>query len=157
MRTGLGFDTHRLETGRPFRLGGIDIPFTKGAAGHSDADVLIHALCDALLGAAALRDIGFHFPDASPEFKGIDSRILLTKTHDLLNSNGYSIVNIDTTVVLQEPKISPFIPDIVNSLASVLGIDPSLISVKAKTSEGLGFIGRGEGVSAYAIVLIEKA
>jgi 2-C-methyl-D-erythritol 2,4-cyclodiphosphate synthase len=154
MRIGFGFDTHRLEEGRELRLGGIQIPHDKGAAGHSDADVLIHAICDAMLGAAGLRDIGFHFPDTSPEFRGIDSKVLLARTLDLVHEKGYSIGNLDTTIVLQNPKLSSFIPDMVKTLSGVLGIEESCISVKAKTSEKLGFIGREEGVSAYAVILL---
>lgn len=156
-RIGFGFDTHKLEVGRNFRLGGTDIPHAMGATGHSDADVLIHAICDALLGAAGLRDIGFNFPDTSPEFKGIDSRILLAKCCEMISEKGYSIVNLDTTVVLQSPKISGFIPEMTSVLAETMGIDPGRISVKAKTSEKLGFIGREEGVSAYAVCMLQKA
>jgi 2-C-methyl-D-erythritol 2,4-cyclodiphosphate synthase len=155
-RIGFGFDTHKLEEGFTLRLGGVDVPYEKGSVGHSDADVLIHAICDALLGAAALRDIGFHFPDTDPEYKGIDSRILLSKTHELLKENGYSIQNIDSTIVLQDPKINPHIPAMVKALSEALGIPGNLVSIKAKTGEKLGFIGRGEGVSAYAVVLVEK-
>jgi 2-C-methyl-D-erythritol 2,4-cyclodiphosphate synthase len=153
-RTGFGFDTHRLEEGRDFLLGGIRIPHTRGAAGHSDADVLIHAICDALLGAAGLRDIGFHFPDTSPEFKDIDSKILLAKTLALVRERSFTISNIDTTIVLQRPRISDYIPDMIKSLSVVLQIREEQLSIKAKTSEKLGFIGREEGVSAYAIILL---
>jgi 2-C-methyl-D-erythritol 2,4-cyclodiphosphate synthase len=156
IRVGFGFDTHLLEPGRDFWLGGIKIPHTKGASGHSDADVLIHAICDALLGAAGLRDIGNQFPDTSPEFKGIDSKILLRKTNELIKDESFSIGNIDSTVVLQSPKLSSYIPQMIQTLASVLEIDEKQVSVKAKTSEKLGFIGREEGVSAYAIVLLES-
>jgi len=155
IRIGFGFDTHRLEEGRNLRLGGVEIPFTKSAHGHSDADVLIHAICDALLGAVALRDIGYHFPDTSPEFKGIDSKILLSRTCDMLKENGFSVRNIDSTIVLQDPKIGPFIPEMIRTLAGVMGLPENLVSIKAKTSENLGFIGRGEGVSAHAVALIE--
>jgi 2-C-methyl-D-erythritol 2,4-cyclodiphosphate synthase len=154
-RVGFGFDTHRLEENIPFHLGGILIDHGKGATGHSDADVLIHAICDALLGAAGLRDIGTQFPDTSPEFKGIDSRILLARTVELVKQKGYTIGNIDSTVVLQLPKISPFIPEMIGILAPILQVGPDRLSVKAKTSEKLGFIGREEGVSAYAVVLLE--
>ncbi|MCX6251410.1 MAG: 2-C-methyl-D-erythritol 2,4-cyclodiphosphate synthase [Bacteroidetes bacterium] len=157
IRIGFGFDTHKLESGRNFWLGGICIPHVKGAVGHSDADVLIHAICDALLGAAGLRDIGFHFPDTSPEFKGIDSKILLHRTHDLVKSKSYVIQNIDSTIVLQNPKISAYIPEMIASLSAVLETGADQISIKAKTSEKLGFIGREEGVSVYAVVLLEKA
>ena len=153
-RIGFGFDTHRLEEGRDFWLGGIRINHTKGAAGHSDADVLIHAVCDAMLGAAGLRDIGQQFPDTSPEFKGIDSKILLRKTLELIRQRSFSIGNIDTTISLQNPKINPHIPDMVTLLASVLEIREDQLSIKAKTSEKLGFIGREEGISAYAVALL---
>jgi len=156
LRIGFGFDTHRLEEGLPFRLGGISVQHSKGAIGHSDADVLIHAICDALLGAAGLRDIGFQFPDSSPEFKGIDSKILLAKTCEILKEKQVSIVNIDSTVVLQSPKISDLIPQMIAQLSVVMGINEEQVSIKAKTSEKLGFIGREEGVSAYAVCLIQK-
>jgi 2-C-methyl-D-erythritol 2,4-cyclodiphosphate synthase len=154
LRIGFGFDTHSLREGVPFMLGGIRIDHPKGSFGHSDADVLIHAICDALLGAAGLRDIGFHFPDTSDEFRGIDSKILLERTVGMITSKGYSIVNIDATVVLQSPKIGACIPGMVGTLSPILGISPDQLSVKAKTSEKLGFIGRGEGVSAHAVVLL---
>jgi len=153
-RIGFGFDTHRLEKGRPFWLGGILLEHDKGLAGHSDADVLIHAICDAILGAAGLRDIGFHFPDTDPRFKGIDSKILLKETCRLAGEKGFSIGNIDSTVVLQSPRLSSYIPSIVKTLAEVMGIEEGQVSVKAKTSEKLGFIGREEGVSAYAVVML---
>ena len=155
-RIGFGFDTHRLEAGRDFRLGGILIQHSKGAAGHSDADVLIHAICDALLGAAGLRDIGYHFPDTSPEFKDIDSKILLQKTHNLIREQSFSIQNIDSTIVLQNPKISPYIPEMIRVLSAILELPENCVSVKAKTSETLGFIGREEGLSVYAIVLLSE-
>jgi 2-C-methyl-D-erythritol 2,4-cyclodiphosphate synthase len=155
-RVGFGFDTHRLEENIPFHLGGIRIDHGKGAAGHSDADVLIHAICDALLGAAGLRDIGTQFSDTSPEFKGIDSKILLARTVELITQEGFAVGNIDSTVVLQRPAINPFIPEMIRTLAPILQVGPDRLSVKAKTSEKLGFIGREEGVSAYAVVLLEK-
>jgi len=155
-RIGFGFDTHRLDPGREFWLGGVLIPHARGAAGHSDADALIHAIIDALLGAAGLRDIGNQFPDTSAEFKGIDSKILLARTMELIRAKGFSIGNMDATIVLQEPKINPFIPSIIGTLASVMAIGEDQLSVKAKTSEKLGFIGREEGISAYAVVLLEK-
>jgi 2-C-methyl-D-erythritol 2,4-cyclodiphosphate synthase len=154
IRIGFGFDTHKLETGRVLRLGGVDIEHSKGAAGHSDADVLIHAIIDSLLGAAGLPDIGQQFPDTSPEFKGIDSLILLKKTLDLITEKGFSIGNIDCTLVLQQPKVASFIPSMISTLASALDTDPGRINVKAKTSEKLGFIGREEGLSAYAVALL---
>ncbi len=156
MRVGFGFDTHKLVEGIPFRLGGITIPHSSGAFGHSDADVLIHAICDALLGAVALRDIGFQFPDTDPAFKGIDSTLLLRSACELISAKGFSIGNIDSTVVLQAPKINPFIPEMITVLAEVMKIDEDQLSIKAKTSEKLGFIGREEGVSAYAVALLEK-
>lgn len=154
-RIGFGFDTHKLETSAALFLGGINIPSDKGATGHSDADVLIHAICDALLGAANLGDIGTHFPDTDPQYKGIDSKILLKKVVSLLNEKNFQIVNIDTTVCIEKPKIAPFIPQIQQKLSEVIGIPEYDISVKAKTSEKLGFIGREEGVSAYAVVLLD--
>jgi 2-C-methyl-D-erythritol 2,4-cyclodiphosphate synthase len=154
MRIGFGFDTHRLETDRPFRLGGVLIPHSKGPAGHSDADVLIHAIIDALLGAAGLRDIGTNFPDSAEEFRGIDSRILLEKTMVMIREKGFRIGNIDATVVLERPKIANYIPAMEQLLAQVMDISYHDISVKAKTSERLGFIGREEGVSAYAVALL---
>jgi 2-C-methyl-D-erythritol 2,4-cyclodiphosphate synthase len=156
LRIGFGFDTHRLETGRDFRLGGVHIPHIKGATGHSDADVLIHAICDAMLGAAGLRDIGYHFPDTDPEFRDIDSKILLRKTKDLIRERSFTIQNIDSTIVLQTPKISSFIPQMIKTLSEVLDIPETCLSVKAKTSEKLGFIGQEEGLSAYAVVLLTE-
>ena len=156
IRIGFGFDTHKLEEGVNFRLGGIDVPHVKGSVGHSDADVLIHALCDALLGAAGLRDIGYQFPDSSPVFKGIDSAILLKKTCELIRDRSFSVVNIDSTIVLQSPKISEYIPAMINTLSEVMGISEEQLSIKAKTSEKLGFIGREEGISAYAVCLLQS-
>ena len=155
-RTGFGFDVHKLENNIDFWLGGIKIPHHKGAVGHSDADVLIHAICDALLGAANMRDIGFHFSDTSQEFKGIDSKILFKRTIDLIATKGYTIGNIDSTICLQQPKIADYIDEMRNTLAQVAEIDPDAISIKATTTERLGFEGREEGVSAYAVVLIYK-
>ncbi len=156
IKVGFGFDVHQLKEGYPFWLGGIEIFHYKGAVGHSDADVLIHAICDALLGAANLRDIGFHFSDKSPEFKGIDSKILLTRTVLLIKEKGFVISNIDTTICLQQPKISSFIPQMQQTLADVIGINSEDISIKATTTEKLGFEGREEGISAYAVCLIQK-
>lgn len=156
IRVGFGFDVHQLTSGRALWLGGIQLQHEKGAVGHSDADVLIHAICDALLGAAGLRDIGFHFPDTSVEFKGIDSKILLSKVNDLLYKEGFSVGNIDCTLVLEKPKINPHIEQMKNTLAAVLKIDPTDIGIKATTNEKMGFIGREEGVCAYAVALIEK-
>ena len=156
IRTGIGFDVHQLKVGLPLWLGGIKIEHTKGLVGHSDADVLIHAICDALLGAAALGDIGKHFPDTDPKYKGIDSKILLAETCKLLRANGYEISNVDSILCLQKPKIAPFIPKMRETLAQVMGIEIDQVSIKATTTEHLGFEGREEGVSAYANVLITK-
>lgn len=156
IRVGFGFDVHKLEDNSPFWLGGINVPHYKGAIGHSDADVLIHAICDALLGAANIRDIGFHFSDTSAEFKGIDSKILLKKTVDLINNKGFEIVNIDTTICLQKPKVSQYIEGMKIQLSGVIKISTEDISIKATTTEKLGFVGREEGVSAYAVVLLQK-
>ncbi len=156
VRVGFGFDVHRLSEGRDCILGGIHIQHNKGPLGHSDADVLIHAICDALLGAAGLRDIGFHFPDTSAEFKSIDSKILLARVVTLLRDKGFSIGNIDSTLVLENPKINPHIDAMKDALSKVLGIDTDDIAIKATTNEKLGFIGREEGVTAYAVALISK-
>ncbi len=153
-RIGFGYDVHRLEGGIPFWLGGIEIEHHKGSVGHSDADVLLHAICDAILGAAALGDIGRHFPDTDPAYKGIASSILLKLTGELLSSRGYEIGNIDSTICLQTPKISPYIPGMQKQIAKQLGLRDDQVSVKATTEEKLGFTGREEGVSAYAVVLI---
>ena len=156
IRTGLGYDVHRLVEGRYLWLGGIKIPHTLGLLGHSDADVLIHAICDALLGAANMRDIGYHFPDTSADTLDIDSKILLKKTVDLIATKGYEIGNIDATICAERPKINPHVPNMKACLAQVMGIDEDDISIKATTTEHLGFTGREEGISAYAVVLIEK-
>lgn len=156
IRIGLGYDVHPLAAGRNLCLGGLIIPHEKGTVGHSDGDVLIHAICDALLGAANLRDIGYHFPDSCEEFKGIDSKILLKKTVSMLANDGYSITSIDATICLQAPKIMDSIPDMKEILAEVMKITPDQISIKATTTNGLGFIGREEGVSTYAIAMIER-
>ena len=155
MRIGFGYDVHRYAEGRELWLGGIKIAHHKGLLGHSDADVVIHAICDALLGAAALGDIGKHFPDTDPKYKGIDSKILLTKTRDLLSAAGFTIQNIDTTIAIQVPKIAPYIELMRVTLSGLLTLDPGQVSVKATTTEKLGFEGREEGVSAYAVVLLE--
>ena len=155
MRIGFGFDVHQLVENVPFTLGGIVIPHHKGATGHSDADVLIHAICDALLGASNLGDIGLHFPDSDPALKGIDSKILLNKVMALIGQKGYRIVNIDTTVCLQQPKLRPYIPQMQETLANAMDIPVDNVSIKATTTEKLGFTGREEGVSAYATVLID--
>ncbi|MCF8224500.1 MAG: 2-C-methyl-D-erythritol 2,4-cyclodiphosphate synthase [Bacteroidales bacterium] len=155
-RIGFGYDVHQLAEGIPLRLGGIEIPHSRGALGHSDADVLVHAICDALLGAAALGDIGQHFPDSNEEFKGINSLLLLEKIIRMINEMGYKISNIDSTVCLQEPRISPYIDDMRSALSFAMGIDKGKVSVKATTEEKLGFTGSGEGISAYAVALIWK-
>lgn len=156
IRTGLGVDVHRLEAGLPFVIGGIEIPHSSGCIGHSDADVLLHSICDALLGAANMRDIGFHFSDKDPEFKGIDSKILLKRVAEMVRQKGYLIGNIDATIALQEPKISPYIPKMQQTIADTLNISVEDISIKATTTEKMGFEGRKEGVTAYAIALIYK-
>ena len=155
-RTGSGFDVHTLVENRELVLGGITIPFHKGLLGHSDADVLVHAIIDALLGAAALGDIGTHFPDTDARYKDISSLILLDKTAKLIGQSGYKIGNIDTIIVLEKPKLKSFIPQIIANLSTVLKIEKSAVSVKATSTEGLGFTGRGEGAAAYASVLIYK-
>ncbi len=155
-KTGIGFDVHRLEDGLPFFLGGLKIEHTKGAVGHSDADVLIHAICDALLGAANLGDIGKLFPDTDMKYKGIDSKLLLEETCRVVRAKGYVIENVDSIVCLQKPKIAPYIESMKQTLACVMDMDVDDVSVKATTTERLGFEGREEGVSAYATVLIRR-
>lgn len=155
-RIGFGYDVHQLQEGKKFVLGGVAIEHNKGPVAHSDGDVLIHAICDALLGAANLRDIGVHFPDNSNDFKGIDSTLLLQKTISLLAEKGFTVGNIDSTICLQRPKIKDHIPSMQNRLSEVMGIDPENISIKATTTEKLGFVGREEGVTAYVVVLIYK-
>ncbi len=152
----MGYDVHRLVEGRTLWLGGIKIPHTLGLLGHSDADVLIHAICDALLGAANMRDIGYHFPDTSDDTLDMDSKIILKKTIELLASKGYRVGNIDATVCAERPKINPHVPAMRACMAQVMGIDEDCISIKATTTERLGFTGREEGISAYAVALIEK-
>jgi len=156
IKVGFGYDVHQLVDGADFWLGGIKLGHTKGTVGHSDADVLIHTICDALLGAANLRDIGFHFPPSDNQYKGIDSKILLERVVELLSEKGFSIGNIDATIALQEPKINPYIPEMIAVLSSIMKVDKEDISIKATTTEKLGFEGREEGVSAYAVVLIQK-
>lgn len=155
-RVGFGFDVHRLVENRELWLGGIRIDHTLGLLGHSDADVLIHVLCDALLGAANLRDIGYHFPDTAGEYKNIDSKILLRRTMELVRAKGYEFGNADITVCAERPKLNPHIPRMQQTLAECMGIDPDDLSIKATTTEKLGFTGREEGISAYAVVLIQK-
>ncbi len=153
-RIGHGYDVHTLKIGLPLFLGGIKIPYSHGLVGHSDADVLLHAICDALLGALALGDIGKHFPDTSEEFKRIDSKILLKKTCDLINAKGYELVNLDATVILERPKLRPYIREMQQTIAGILETEPENISIKATTTEKLGFTGREEGVAAEAVVLV---
>jgi 2-C-methyl-D-erythritol 2,4-cyclodiphosphate synthase len=155
-RTGFGYDVHRYAEGRELWLGGIRIDHPIGLYGHSDADVLIHALCDALLGAANLRDIGYHFPDTAGEYKNIDSKILLSRTMKLLRDKGYELGNADCTVCAEQPKLNPHIPAMQETMAGVMQVDQDLLSIKATTSEKMGFVGRMEGMSAYATVLIYK-
>jgi 2-C-methyl-D-erythritol 2,4-cyclodiphosphate synthase len=156
IRIGFGVDFHQLTADRELWIGGVQIPHTKGSLGHSDADVLLHAVCDALLGAACLGDIGMHFPDTAKEFKNIDSKILLQRTHDLIKSEGYKIINIDTVLCLQSPKINSFIPAMQQTIASILFLNEKDISIKATTTEKMGFVGREEGLMAYATVLLQK-
>jgi 2-C-methyl-D-erythritol 2,4-cyclodiphosphate synthase len=155
-RIGFGFDVHQLKDGLDFWLGGIIVPHSKGGLGHSDADVLIHSVCDALLGAANLGDIGKYFPDNDPKYKGVDSKILLKEVMKLIREKGYELGNVDSTICLQKPKIGQFIKKKKKVLASCMGVDRDLVSIKATTTEALGFVGREEGVSAYATVLIQK-
>jgi 2-C-methyl-D-erythritol 2,4-cyclodiphosphate synthase len=156
MRIGQGFDVHALVAERKLVIGGVEIPYHKGLEGHSDADVLLHAICDALLGAAALGDIGRHFPDSSPRFRDIDSRTLLRDTAQKIADAGYRIVNVDATVIAQAPRLAPHIARMIGNIAADLGVAPSAVSVKATTTEQLGFAGRGEGIAAQAIALIEE-
>lgn len=156
-RIGHGFDVHRLAEGETLCLGGVLIPHLKGTVAHSDGDVVIHAICDALLGALKLRDIGTHFPDNSSEFKNIDSKILLAKSYDLVKNKGYEIVNIDSTISAQQPKLKPFIPEMEKVMSEVLGVNVDCVSVKATTTEKLGFEGREEGISVNAVVLLKKS
>jgi 2-C-methyl-D-erythritol 2,4-cyclodiphosphate synthase len=155
-RTGQGIDFHRLETGLKLWLGGVRIPSEKGCVAHSDGDVLLHAICDALLGAAGLEDIGHQFPDSDPEYKGADSKILLKRSISLINGKGYKVINIDSTLCLEKPKISPFIEEMKKIISDIALVAPDDVSVKATTTEKLGFVGREEGVAAFAVVLLEK-
>jgi 2-C-methyl-D-erythritol 2,4-cyclodiphosphate synthase len=156
IRVGMGYDVHQLVEGRDLWMGGIKLEHTMGLLGHSDADVLIHAICDAILGAANMRDIGYHFPDTSTETDGMDSKIILKKTIELIASKGYRLGNIDATICAEKPKMNPHIPEMQQCMARVIGCDPDQISIKATTTEKLGFTGRQEGISAYAVALIEK-
>lgn len=155
MRIGTGYDVHRLISGRKLILGGVTIPFEKGLLGHSDADVLVHSICDALLGAAGLEDIGLHFPDTDPKFKDISSIKLLEETYKMVTQKGFNLVNIDTTVFAQEPKISPFRKKMQQNIARAMDVRLNCINIKATTTEGLGIFGRGEGIGAMSVVLIE--
>jgi len=156
MRVGFGFDVHRLVPDRELWMGGIKIEHTLGLLGHSDADVLIHAICDAILGAANMRDIGYHFPDTAAETDGMDSKVILAKTIELITQKGYQLVNIDATICAEHPKMNPHIPAMQQCMAAIIGTDPDNISIKATTTERLGFTGREEGISAYAVALIAK-
>ncbi len=156
VRIGHGYDVHRLTEGRRLVLGGVDIPFELGLDGHSDADVLLHAICDALLGAAAMRDIGYHFPDNNSKYEGVSSLLLLDSVYKMLQREGYYILNIDATVIVQRPKLRPYIETMIDNIAKCLHLDRSCVNIKATTEERLGFTGRGEGISAHAVCLIEK-
>lgn len=156
IRVGFGYDVHQLTENRELWLGGVQIPHDKGALGHSDADVLLHAICDALLGAAGKRDIGFYFPDTSSEFKNIDSKILLQRTIQVLKDDGWKVGNIDSTLCMERPKIMSFVPEMKKVIASICEIEEEDVSIKATTSEKMGFVGREEGVNAYAVTLIQK-
>jgi 2-C-methyl-D-erythritol 2,4-cyclodiphosphate synthase len=157
MRIGQGFDVHALVAGRRLIIGGVDIPNEKGLDGHSDADVLLHALCDALLGAGAMGDLGRHFPDTDPRYRNADSRMLLREVFRLVQEAGYRIVNIDATIIAQAPKMAPHIPSMVNHIAADLGLERGQVNIKATTTEGLGYTGRGEGIAAEAVVLLDSA
>ena len=156
IRIGQGIDFHRLETGRKLWLGGVNIPSEKGCVAHSDGDVLIHAICDALLGAAGLRDIGYYFPDSSSEFKGIDSKIILERTFGLIREKGFKVVNLDCTICLEKPKIASYVPEMRKTLSSILSTEPDNVAIKATTTEKMGFTGREEGIIGMAVVLISK-
>lgn len=154
MRVGIGFDVHALVEGRKLIIGGVDIPYDKGLEGHSDADVLLHAICDALLGAAAMGDIGRHFPDTEEAYRGADSRLLLRSVRERVSARGWRVVNVDATVIAQAPKLAPYIPIMITHIAEDLALDASRVNVKATTTERLGFTGRGEGIAAEAVVLL---
>jgi 2-C-methyl-D-erythritol 2,4-cyclodiphosphate synthase len=156
MRIGFGIDFHQLVEGRELWIGGVKIPYALGAKGHSDADVLLHAICDAMLGAVAMGDIGVHFPDTDPAYKGIDSKILLRKTRELIASKGYSVVNVDSSLCLEAPKIKPHVPAMQEVIAHILGLGTDAVSIKATTTEKMGFVGRQEGLVAYATVLLYR-
>ena len=154
IRTGFGFDVHPLAEGYDLWLGGVKIPSEKGAVGHSDADVLLHAICDAMLGALALGDIGHHFPDTDMQYKGIDSKILLRRVYELIRSKGYQLNNLDASLTLEQPKIKPHIPDMQKTIAEILSVDTDAISIKATTNEKMGYVGRQEGINAFAVVML---
>lgn len=156
MRIGMGYDVHRLVEGRKLILGGVEIPFEKGLLGHSDADVLIHALMDAILGAMAMRDIGYHFPDNDEAYRGISSLVLLARVKAMMDDTGYELSNADITLMAERPKVAPYIEAMTRSIARTLKVSPDAIGIKATTTEGLGFVGRGEGMAAQAVVLLEK-
>lgn len=156
IRVGQGYDVHRLEEGRDFWLGGIKVPHTHGAVGHSDADIACHVICDALLGAANMRNIGYHFSDRDPQWKGVDSKILLAKVMERIREAGWEVNNIDVTIILQVPKLNPHIPEMKRVLAEVMKIEEEDLSIKATTSEHIGFVGRGEGIAAQCVALIKK-
>lgn len=155
-RIGYGYDVHQLAAGEELVIGGVVVPHDKGSVGHSDADVLLHVICDALLGALSLGDIGTHFPDTDPAYKGIDSKILLRKTWEMVKARGYGLSNVDCTVCLQKPKLKPHVPDMRSCIADVLGVDVTQVGIKATTTEKLGFVGLEQGVSAHAVVLLER-
>ena len=157
MRVGFGYDVHRFVHGRPLVLGGVEIPHEQGLLGHSDADVLLHAICDAMIGAAALGDIGTHFPDTSPEFKDISSLVLLQRTAELIRGRGLRLANVDSTIVAQKPRLAAFIPRMVEMISARIGLPPGCVNVKATTTEKLGFAGREEGIAAYAVALVEES
>jgi len=157
MRIGFGYDVHRLVEGRRLILGGVEIPFSKGLYGHSDADVLLHAICDSLLGAIGEGDIGRHFPDTDPAYKGISSLTLLSNVSTILKDKGYTVVNIDSTIIAQKPHLAGYIPDMIENIARTLQCDITRVNVKATTTEGLGFTGTGEGIAAYAVAIIESS
>jgi 2-C-methyl-D-erythritol 2,4-cyclodiphosphate synthase len=156
MRVGFGYDSHRLLTGRKFILGGLDIPYEKGPSGHSDADVLVHAICDALLGAIGEGDIGILYPDSDPRYKDISSLKILQRVMGMVSDKGFSIHNVDSTVILEKPKIAGYVPTMADRLAPILGISPGMISIKAKTNETMGLIGQGEGIAAFAVITVEE-
>ncbi len=155
MPIGFGYDSHRLATGRPLILGGKEIPHDRGLLGHSDADVLIHAVCDAILGAAAAGDIGRHFPDTDPAYRGISSLLLLKRVREIAGAKGYRVSNVDSTIVLERPKLAPHLGEMAGNIAAALGIQPDRVNVKAKTNEGMGLVGAGEGAAAFAVVFLE--